>query len=213
LKQKIKMKALQTYSIYFLVLVYLSGIIGIIFNPSFFLPFSPYSLLLSCFVFIINQPFRNYNFLKIFFTISIIGFMIEAVGVKTGFVFGSYVYGNNLGYKTLGVPIIISFNWALIVCSSIILTSKYIKQKLGIALIAASIGTGIDYIMEHVVVKLDYWRFNNGIADIQNYLAWFVLIFIMSQLFSKYLSNLNYKISFLILSLQVLFFGLIFLIK
>ena len=37
--------------------------------------------------------------------IVLIGFVIEVIGVKTGYVFGSYSYGDSLGFKILEVPV------------------------------------------------------------------------------------------------------------
>lgn len=205
------MKLVQTYSIYFLALVYICGSIGMIYNPSFFIPFTPYSLLLTCFVFIINQPFKQLNFLRAFLSIAIIGYAIEVIGVKTGLIFGIYHYGNSLGFKYLDVPIIISLNWSLIVCAATIFAHKVSSNYLVIPLIAAAIGTSIDFIMEQVVFKLDFWYFKSGIAQTHNYIAWFLIIFISALVFKKHLSQLNYTSSLFVLILQLVFFGIIYL--
>src|SRR5689334_14519765 len=39
------------------------------------------------------------------------GFAVEALGVATGFPFGTYVYSGQLGPKLLGVPLIIPLAW------------------------------------------------------------------------------------------------------
>ena len=82
------LKSYKSYLLYFLILVYISGSIGFIVNPSFFSPFTPYTLLLTCFVFLIHSPLQFKKFIFAFFSIAILGFMIEVIGVKTGFIFG-----------------------------------------------------------------------------------------------------------------------------
>ena len=46
-------------------------------------------------------------------------FSLEVLGTSTGIIFGSYTYGNTLGLKFLGVPLIIGFNWVFVILGSI----------------------------------------------------------------------------------------------
>ena len=105
-KREKMLKTYKSYLLYFLILVYISGSIGFVVNPTFFSPFTPYTLLLSCFVFLIHSPLADKKFLIAFFSIAFLGFIIEVIGVKTGLIFGKYSYGNGLGFKLLDVPII-----------------------------------------------------------------------------------------------------------
>ena len=41
-------------------------------------------------------------------------FSMEAIGVATGKIFGSYHYGSNMHLKVLGVPLVIAFNWLVL---------------------------------------------------------------------------------------------------
>ena len=50
------------------------------------------------------------RFIKLFFlliTCFLVGMLSEIIGVKYGFIFGEYSYGNALGIKFMGVPLII----------------------------------------------------------------------------------------------------------
>ena len=42
------------------------------------------------------------------------GMITEILGVQWGWIFGNYQYGDALGYKVLGVPLLIGVNWALL---------------------------------------------------------------------------------------------------
>ena len=44
----------------------------------------------------------------------IITFFSEWIGVNYGWLFGSYVYGESLGFKIGGVPLLIGANWLLL---------------------------------------------------------------------------------------------------
>ena len=74
-------KTQKTYFLYFLILVYISGSIGFVVNPPFFSPFTPYTLLLTCFVFLIHSPLADKKFILAFFSIAFLGFIIEVIGV------------------------------------------------------------------------------------------------------------------------------------
>lgn len=206
-------KQLKKYLFYFLILVYVSGAIGFILNPDFFSPFTPFTLLLTCIVFLIHQPVTNTNYILTFCLIVLIGFIVEVAGVKTGLVFGEYYYGDALGYSFLGVPLIISVNWGLLINAGNIISNNFSDNVIIKSVWAAVIITSVDFLMEQVVASLNFWHFKNNLAGIHNYIGWFTVSFLISLLFQKNLTFGNKKIAISIISLQVYFFGLIYLMK
>jgi len=196
----------KSYFLYFLILVYVSGSIGFVVNPSFFSPFTPYTLLLTCFVFLIHSPLADKKFIFAFFSIAFLGFIIEVIGVKTGFVFGKYSYGNGLGYKLLEVPLIISINWAILICAGIKIVSSIFVNKIKVLILAALLVTGIDLIIEQVAPKLDFWQFENGLPGLHNYLGWIGVAFFISYFFYPIIIKGNRTVSLIILILQTIFF-------
>ena len=162
----------KSYLLYFLILVYVSGSIGFVVHPDFFSPFTPYTLLLTCFVFLIHSPLANKKFIVAFFSIAVLGFIIEVVGVKTGLIFGDYFYGNALGYKLLDVPLIISINWAILISAGIITVSRIFSEKITVLGVTALLVTLIDLLIEQVAPKLDFWEFEGGKPSLHNYLGW-----------------------------------------
>lgn len=203
----------KKYLLYFLILVYISGAIGFLFNPGFFAPFTPLTLAFTCFVFLIHQPLNNLNYTLSFIGLAVVGFVAEVIGVKTGVVFGNYYYGNALGYKVLGVPLVISLNWGLLINIGVLVATHLSKKPLLIATLAAFIITGVDLLIEQVASQMDYWHFSNGIAGIQNYIGWFIISFFTSWLLQKHLVKGDKKIALVFLLLQLFFFGLIYINK
>jgi len=104
-------------------------------------------------------------------------FFLEALGVATGLVFGSYEYGTALGAHVLGVPPVIGFNWALVVLGCV----RFLKRRfpgLRPALGALAVGilaVGFDWIMEPLAIRLGYWAWAGGDIPLQNYAAWFAI--------------------------------------
>jgi putative membrane protein len=201
----------KSYFLYFLILVYISGSIGFVVNPSFFSPFTPYTLLLTCFVFLIHSPLADKKFIVAFFSIASMGFIIEVVGVKTGLIFGQYSYGNGLGYKFLNVPLVISINWAMLICAGIIVVSRIFANKITVLVVAALLVTLIDLIIEQVAPKLDFWQFEGGLPDLQNYLSWIGVAFFTSYFFYPTIIKGNRTVSLIILILQIIFFTFLFI--
>lgn len=207
------LKKFQKYLLYFLILVYVSGAIGFVVNPSFFSPFTPYTLLLTSFVFLTHQPLAKGPYLFGFIALALIGYFFEVLGVKTGLVFGEYHYGRSLGYALLGVPLVISLNWAFLISCGIAISKSVSGNVLVKALCSALLISLIDLLIEQTAAQLDFWYFENGSAGIHNFIGWFLISFIASFLFQKYLNGGNKKIALIILSLQVFFFGLIYIVS
>lgn len=201
----------KSYFLYFLILVYVSGSIGFVINPSFFCSFTPYTLLLTCFVFLIHSPLADKKFLLAFFSIAFLGFIIEVIGVKTGLIFGKYSYGNGLGYKLFDVPLIISINWAMLICAGTIVVSRIFTNKIAVLSVAALLVTGIDLLIEQVAPKLDFWLFNGGFPSLHNYFGWMGVAFFISYFFYPTLVKGNRTVSLIILILQIIFFTSLFI--
>lgn len=201
----------KSYFLYFLILVFVSGSVGFVVNPSFFSPFTPYTLLLTCFVFLLHSPLADKKFIFAFFSIALLGFIIEVIGVKTGLIFGKYSYGSGLGYKFLNVPLIISINWALLICAGIIVVSRIFANKITVLVVAALFVTLIDLLIEQVAPKLDFWQFEGGLPALPNYLGWIGVAFFTSYFFYPTIIKGNRKVSLIILILQIIFFTSLFI--
>ena len=201
----------KSYFLYFLILVYVSGSIGFVMNPTFFSPFTPYTLLFTCFVFLIHIPVADKKFLLAFFTIAFLGYIIEVIGVKTGLIFGKYSYGDGLGIKLLEVPLIISINWAMLICAGIRIVSSIFANKITVLAVAALLVTLIDLLIEQVAPKLDFWQFESGLPGIHNYLGWIGVAFFISYFFYPILIKSNRTVSLIILILQIIFFTSLFI--
>ncbi len=137
---------------------------------------------------------------------------IEILGVHTGLIFGSYQYGNNLGVKLSGVPIVIGLNWITLLLGSIgyasmVKTSVYLKS-----FISSILMVGFDGILELVASKLNYWFWRDDIIPYQNFIAWFLISYILSYFYyvlvpgkNLILAKYNYIIQFLFFVILYIF--------
>jgi putative membrane protein len=170
------------------IIVHLAGVIGILFfKREWFLGLTPINLLLM-FVFLIWTASKRNRIFYFFVLVAILlGLISEIIGVNTGILFGKYTYGEVLGQKIWGVPLLISINWFMIVYASGILTSRVLVKIPNIiqAIIGGLIATIFDWIMEPAAMKLGFWQWDNGIIPISNYVSWFCISALLLVLFNR----------------------------
>ena len=89
-------------------LFHISGALGILYGDrEFFLQTTPINLFFTLVLLFANlkNPDRRMGWAAILaFTL---GMLVEILGVNYGLIFGTYSYGENLGVKVLGVPVLI----------------------------------------------------------------------------------------------------------
>jgi len=81
---------------------------------------------------------------------------VEAIGVTTGVVFGSYAYGDPFGIKIFETPIMIGVNWFFLALSTYGVLQYFTKKALWLILIPPILMTSLDYLVEPVAIKLDF---------------------------------------------------------
>jgi len=126
---------------------------------------------------------RNWKVLAWAGAMYVITFTIEAVGVETGAVFGHYEYGETLGPALFAVPLVIGFNWTLVVLGCIIASRRGARNVIVISVLAGLLAFLFDYILEPVAIEFDYWTWDLGYIPLQNYIAWFTIASLMALSF------------------------------
>jgi len=139
------------------------------------------------------------------------GFLIEVLGVATGFPFGTYYYGDTLGWALWNVPLVMGVNWLMLTMAFGIICNHFFSKPLLKVLLASAGMVLLDGLIEPIAIKLDYWVWPNQEVPIQNYLAWFAAAFLFQVLFQKWFSeDKNYVAIYLIISQITYFSGIYF---
>jgi bisanhydrobacterioruberin hydratase len=118
---------------------------------------------------------RNYRLLVWTLTTATVTFLLEAIGVRTGFPFGAYAYGTVLGFHILDVPPVIGLNWALVVLGAAYAARTATDSKIGRVLLVGALAATFDFVMEPAAVALDFWTWAAVVPPAQNYVAWFAV--------------------------------------
>lgn len=198
----------KNISIFIIIIFHIVGFVGFVINPEYFKSLSPVNLLLSFGLIVIMSQQAKWQFYGALCMVAVLGFFVEVLGVKTEFVFGSYYYGKSLGYKWLAVPLLIGVNWSMLLYCTAQL-SKFKNSTIN-AIFGAGLMVALDFFIEQNASKFDFWYWKSNIIPIQNYIAWFVIAFLLNLLVQKHLAqkpNLTAKALYFV---QLTFFSALY---
>lgn len=161
-----------------LIIFYSVGAMGIWLNPDFAI-LTPFNLVLTAVLLFYLHPHKDLLlFINLFF-VFVAAWFLEMIGTTTGVIFGNYLYGQTLGLKLNQTPIIIGLNWIIVTYSSLLSVDAIAKKmqwklhEIWGAILAAVLMVMLDFLIEPVAPKLDFWAFENLTVPLQNYTAWF----------------------------------------
>ena len=126
----------------------------------------------------------------IFFALAAsVSYLLEEIGVRTGWIYGAYHYSDMLGAKLGHVPILIPLAWFMMIYPSWIVARALMRgvdtrSAAGLvsqAIIAALVMTAWDTVMDPGMAKAGNWVWEQGGAyfgvPIQNYCGWLLTTF------------------------------------
>ncbi len=115
-------------------------------------------------------------------SLSVFGFVVEIIGVTTGFPYGPFYYGDSLGPKVAGlVPYLLPLSWVPLVLGAVAATASQkktapSKRRVRWILSAAILLTLIDGVLDPGAASLGFWVWPEGGSyygvPVSNYLGW-----------------------------------------
>jgi len=168
----------ETIAAALLTVFFAVGVAGHAFATTFplMLAFTPWVLLVAGIIVFGWEARRQTRTFLVWAAVTyVVTFFLEVIGTKTGLVFGAYTYGATLGRHLLEVPLVIGFNWTIVVLGCISFTTTVVKNRYAAPVAAAVLAVIFDIFLEPVAIRLDYWTWTGGPIPIQNYIAWFVI--------------------------------------
>lgn len=208
----------RVIGIFVIWLFHLSGIIGMSIGfKSWFLPMTPLNLLINFALLIWIFPINGRAKWMVSLICFLTGMVIEWIGVNTEVIFGVYYYGDNLGPKVEGIPILIGVNWiVLVLITGEIAATWMMKSGRNPATSLESVkrvflGAGLmiflDFFIEHSAAPFDFWHFDGGLAGVHNYLGWLGVSAFLQAIYTRYRISGNYLFSLNLYLAQLVFFG------
>ena len=181
----------------FVVVFYIVGLFGLIVPGlyPFFLTLFPYALLITLIVLVFFYKNKGVKLWLVFTIIYFVGFLVEAIGVNTGYVFGSYNYGKSLGFKVFETPLIIGINWLLLSHLTASILQNLSWTSFSKIFVGALLMLLFDVLLEQIAPKLDMWFWKDNSVPIQNYIAWFIIALLFQTLLNISKIDLKNKIA------------------
>lgn len=196
----------------FVLIFYSVGIMGFLipWTHDVFLAIIPYALLLSSYLLGIYHNSFSGKDVVVFSAIALLGFMVEVAGVKTGAIFGNYVYGDALGPKVLDTPLLISINWLFLTYAAYSISQRVSERWYVQVLLTPTLMLLYDLVLEQIAPLMDMWSWENSVVPFKNYLAWWVigLVFTFSLRFFRV--EVKNPLALILFFTQFLFFVILF---
>jgi putative membrane protein len=88
----------------------------------------------------------------------------EAVGLATGFPYGSYTYSDDLGPTLLGVPFLVPLAWLMMAWPSWVLAGRLARGRRRTVVriaVAAAVFAGWDVVLDPQMVQAGYWTWEH----------------------------------------------------
>lgn len=190
---------------------HLSGILGILYgNSEWFINLTPLNIYVSFFLllYVNKKYFKTIIFVCCCF---LIGMVSEILGVNFGVIFGDYKYGNALGYKIFGVPVLIGINWAILTVSCCALSATLFDSVFTKIIMGVFFMVMLDAVIEPIAPVLDFWEFSGGKAPLKNYLGWVIVAFPLNCFYQIFKIKVNGNFTHHLYFLIILFFSILLL--
>lgn len=198
----------RNVSIFILWLFHISGIIGVSLGYlDWFISKTPLNLIIILVLISINFPIDTKKKIWVTFVFFCTGMLAEWIGVHYGFLFGEYSYGNNLGFKIDDVPILIGINWVILTLSTAAISAYLFQNRIVKIIAGALLMVGLDFFIEVVAPRFDFWSWTSIDAPLRNYLAWFLIAVFLHSIYDKSRIKGDFTFSLHLYLAQLLFFA------
>ena len=191
-----------------LLAMHIAGAIGLAIPDSreFFQILTPYNLLATAAIVFHFEEKKTPAYILLIVLTFLAGYFVEVAGVSTGVIFGEYSYGATMGFKLWEVPLAIGLNWAVLIYATGLLSDKLPIPKGMRAVVGGLFMVLLDLLIEPVAIKLDFWSWASESIPLQNYVAWFLISFVLHILYQVLPFSKNNQLAIRLLYIEAVFF-------
>jgi putative membrane protein len=116
------------------------------------------------------------------------GWAVEALGVHTGFPFGSYAYADDLGPKLWDAPVLIGLAWTMLAWPAALVARRLVRSPAARVLVGAWALASADLFLDPQQVAAGHWTWRfpaphlPGVPDVPltNYAGWLGVALVLS---------------------------------
>ena len=143
-----------------------------------------------------------------FSVIFIIGFIIELIGVQTGYLFGEYIYASSMGPQLFGTPIIIGATWYAVIAGAANIANFVQGSTIAKGVVAGVLAVLMDVLIEQVAIGYNLWQWKSGSIPLYNYVCWFIFGSIFAYLYLRITPEKN-KLAIQLFCIWIGFFAIL----
>ena len=119
---------------------------------------------------------------------TVAGFTVEVLGVHTGLPFGRYAYASSLGWRMLGVPLVIGLAWTMLAWPAALVAQRLVTGRLARVAVGAWALASWDLFLDPQMVSAHHWSWESagvhlpGVSTVPvtNYLGWLLVAGLVS---------------------------------
>ncbi len=176
---------------------------------------TPLALMLTVSVlFFFAESRYTWTMVASFTFIALIGFLVELIGVQTGWIFGRYQYTSHFGVRWWDTPPLIGINWLFLTYAWAAVVHNSGNAPKHRMLWAAAGMLAYDLLLEQAAPLMQLWHWKGGHIPLSNYLAWFGLALFFQWIlhFNRIDTRNSLALPLLLLQL-VMYLGIILFIQ
>ena len=125
------------------------------------------------------------------------GFLVEVLGVHTGFPFGSYSYAATLGHRVWGVPLLLGAAWTMLAWPAALVARRLVSTFLARVVVGAWALATWDLFLDAQMVADGHWRWRHpsphlpGVTTVPltNYAGWLLVSVALSLVLQGILAS------------------------
>lgn len=209
----IKLKPLT--SGWLLVVIYAIGIIGFVIPQTSALTQKLVSITIFLTLIILLCYHKKWTREFIFsaLLVAFSGFLINVLGVRTGYLFGYFQYGPVLGFSFLDTPLMMTAWWLTLIYITRQIAEMIAKDLFLVSILAAALMVLLDYFLEPFATRHSLWKWNSGSASMHNYTGWFISGLLIHYLFQKAVKYPPNKLALPVYLIQLGFFMVLYFLR
>ena len=195
------------------IVIYTVGLVGFM-APSLhdvFILLIPVNIIFAVVILMLGQQKFTFKSFFLFFVCFLFGYFIELLGTKTGIIFGDYSYGNSLGWKVYGVPLLIGVNWFFVVYTSLAVAQSIYPSRWLQTILAPLLMVLYDYFLEPFAMRNDMWSWKGDIVPLENYVAWYCCGLLLCSIVIWGKFDVRNRFAAGLFTVQVFFFVVLYL--
>ena len=164
----------------------LAGAVQVAFDISYVLTLTPVLLALITAMMLVVWDVALRTKTLIAAAVLVAGYVVELIGVHTGWLFGDYTYGTGLGFKAFGVPLAIGLAWFIVTLSAWHIVGFGKRRGIVSFLLAGGLVVMFDLLLEQFAIVYGLWSWQGGDVPLYNYLCWFGISLVFFGLYQRF---------------------------